>query len=134
MTKRKHIEPAQPVATELRLRELELSKRREIARLKEANMDEGRKESQSVSVMMSGLDAHVRRGVKAADADRKRTDAAHGTRAEREARRLCIAHSYAALKLEHPDWLEKELEIETKKRCGVSTRTVQTYKHYKPAQ
>lgn len=134
MAKTQPIKPAPPIATDPHLRELELSKRREIARLKEIDMDAGRKESLSVSTMTSNLDTKILRGTKALDTDRKRTDAAHGPRHAREARWVRIAQTYAGLKLEHPGWMEKKLEIETARLCGVHPRTVQTYKHYTPRQ
>ena len=133
MSKRKRIEPAAPVAKDPRIRRLERDTRRKIAKLKETDMDAGRKESLSVSAMMSDLDTVVERGDKAIECDRKRTDAAHGTRSEREARWRRIADTYADLKSKHPNWKEKQLDAETAGRCGVSVRTVRSYKH-KPTE
>lgn len=125
MTKPKHIEPAEPVAKDHRLRELERLKREEIARLKEANMVAGRKESLSVSIMMSELDADAMRGAKV----RVSAGKAHGTPDELADLHDRIARTYAELKIKHPGWQEKQFDAETSKLCGgVGIRTVQRYK------
>lgn len=125
MTKRKRIEPAPPVAKDPRVREFEGARRREIALLKEADPEAGQRESLSVSVMASELDADAIRGVKV----RTSAGKAHGDPEELAVLHARIARTYAALKREHPEWREKQLEAETSKLCGdVSIRTVQRYK------
>jgi hypothetical protein len=134
MSPRKDVKPAPPVATDPRLRDLERLKREQIARLKETDMEAGRNESLSVSVMVSELDADAVRGAKIVAGGRKGHEKAHGNKATKEERWVAIARAYSKLKLQHPGWAEKELEIEIAQACGVSVRTVQKYKRYSEHQ
>lgn len=130
MDKRKRIEQATPVSTDPRLQELEDLRRREIARRKETDMEGGRKESLSVSAIMSELDAEVLRGAKMVSGGRKGHEGTHGTQAEKVARWTRIAQTYTDLKRAHPEWKEKQLDAETATLCGVSVRTAQEFKRY----
>lgn len=124
MTKPKHIVPVEPVAQDPRLRKLERREREEIARLKEADMDAGRKESLSVSTMMSDLDAAVVGWAKVKGGGRKGSDIAKAQRLKEKASSTEIARAYADLQLAHPKWTKGKLECAVAKKFGVSQSTV----------
>jgi hypothetical protein len=124
MAKRKRIEPAPPVATDPRARRLEQLARQEIARLKELDMDEGRRQSLSVSVMVSELDADVICTAKVRGGGRKGSEIARARRLKEKGSPDEIARAYADLELAHPEWPKGKLERAVAKNFGVSQSTV----------
>lgn len=124
MTKPKHIRPADPVAKDPRLRELESARRREIAKLKETNMGAGRRESLSVSVVASELDAAAECDAKVRAGGRMGSEIAKAKRLKEKASPTEIARAYADLQLAHPGWAKGKLERAIAKQFGVSQSTV----------
>lgn len=124
MTKPKHIDPADPVATNPDVRKLELANREKIARLKEADMEAGRKESLSVSLMVSNLDAAAVGWAKVKGGGRKGSDIANARRLKEQVSPTEIARAYADLELAHPKWTKGKRECAVAKKFGVSQSTV----------
>lgn len=128
MTKPKHIEPAEPVAKDHRQRGVERLARREIARLKETDMAAGRKESLSVSLMVSELDAAAVGWAKVKGGGRKGSEIANARRLKEQVSPTEIAQDYADLQLAHPEWKKGVLERAVAKKFGVSQTTVHRHR------
>lgn len=128
MTKRKRHPAAPPVSTVPELQKLERLARERISEIKQSDPERGTQVSLSVTTLASDVEKHVRRSTKILRSARRGHEVVYGTKAERAAGWERIRQEYVRLREAHPDWMEKELEDEIVKICGVSKRTVERHK------
>jgi hypothetical protein len=128
---KRKIRPAPPVATDPRIRVLEISHREKIAELKETDPDRGREKSASATLMIKELDPDVIRGMKVKTGASQGHEKTHGTKEEQADRHENIRRTYQQFKTENPGWIEKQIEHATAEILGVGVRSVQRHKNKK---
>jgi len=125
---KKIIKPSPPIAKEPRLQKVEQLARQRIADIKQVDLEMGSEESATLSLHIDGIDADTLRGIKVQQGTISGHETTYGTPEEKEEYRNKIRETVIKLRIEHPEWLEKQIESTASEQLRVCTRTIRQYK------